>query len=107
MADDFQDRVRKKVQAYPIVLFIKGTKQEARCGFSAAVLNIFNELGKPYETVDVLANTEIRSRMEEFSHWPTFPQVFVGGEFVGGCDIVTEMHEKGELAPLVERAFKS
>ena len=105
MPDNFIEQRKKEVEANKIVLYIKGTKDEPQCGFSAAALQIFNKIGKPYTTVNVLTNSEIRTRMEEFSNWPTFPQIFIGGEFVGGCDIVSEMHEKGELEPLVKKAF--
>ena len=105
MADDFHERVKKQVRDHKIVLYIKGTKDQPQCGFSAQTFQIVNQLGKPFETVDILADTEVRSRMEEFSKWPTFPQVFINGEFLGGCDIVTEMYESGELQPVVEKAF--
>jgi len=99
-----EDR-KKEVTENKILLYIKGTKDQPQCGFSAQTLQIFSQVGKPFTTVDVLTNPEIRRRMQEFSNWPTFPQVFIGGEFVGGCDIVAEMHEKGELEPLVKKAF--
>lgn len=106
MADKFVEDRKAEISKHKILLYIKGTKQMPQCGFSAAVVQIFSGLGKPFHTVDILANPEIRSRMEEISNWPTFPQIFINGEFVGGCDIVTEMHERGELEPLVEKAFK-
>ena len=105
MTDDFAQRMQNLVDQNKILLFVKGTKSEPQCGFSAQTIQIFNQLGKPFDTVDVLAHPEIRSRMEEFSKWPTFPQVFIDGRFIGGCDIVTEMYESGELEPLVEKAF--
>ena len=105
MGSEFISQRQAEVKEGKIVLYIKGTKETPQCGFSAAVLKIFNEIGKPYQTYNVLANTELRTRMQEFSQWPTFPQVFISGEFVGGCDIVSDMHAKGELVPLVEKAF--
>lgn len=105
MSDDFQKRISEQVKSSKIVIYMKGNKQQPMCGFSARVLEIFNKLGKPFETVDVLSNPEIRTRMEEYSSWPTFPQVFIAGEFVGGCDIVSEMNENGELEPLIKKAF--
>ena len=105
MVDDFIAQRKKEVENNKIILYIKGTKENPQCGFSDRTIQIFNQVGKPFATVDILANPEIRSRMEEFSHWPTFPQVFIGGQFIGGCDIVTEMYENGELTPLVEKAF--
>ena len=106
MADKFLEDRKAEVARHKIILYIKGTKDMPQCGFSAHVVTIFQGLGKPFETVDILANLEIRERMEEFSDWPTFPQVFINGEFVGGCDIVDEMHRRGELEPLVKAAFK-
>ncbi len=107
MSDRFIEDRQKEVGQNKILLYIKGTKNTPMCGFSSAVLQIFKGIGKPFETINVFENPEIRQRMEEFSNWPTFPQVFIDGEFVGGCDIVTEMHERGELVPLVEKAFQS
>ena len=89
---------------HKVLLFVKGTKSFPQCGFSNAVINVFKEIGAPFETVNILAEQDLRQGMKEFSEWPTFPQVYVGGEFVGGCDIVREMHAKGELAPLVKKA---
>jgi len=107
MSDRFSEDRQKEISQNKILLYIKGTKNMPMCGFSSAVLQIFKGIGKPFETINILENPEIRQRMEEFSNWPTFPQVFIDGEFVGGCDIVTEMHERGELVPLVEKAFQS
>jgi monothiol glutaredoxin len=90
-----------------VLLFVKGTKSFPQCGFSNAVINVFKEIGAPFETVNILAEQDLRHGMKEYSEWPTFPQIYVGGEFVGGCDIVREMHAKGELAPLVKKATES
>ena len=106
MPDDFKQQIEKKVNSAPIVIFMKGDKTQPQCGFSAQVVSIFNSLGKPFETVDILSNPEIRSRLSEVTNWPTFPQVFVKGKMIGGCDIVTEMYEAGELQPLVAEAFQ-
>jgi len=76
------------------------------CGFSARTIAIFKELGKPFKTFDILPDPRIRQTLSAYSNWPTIPQVFIQGKFVGGCDIVTEMYQKGELQPLVEAAFK-
>lgn len=105
MSDNFIEERKKEVQSNKILLYIKGTKEQPQCGFSAQAIQIFSKLGKPFSTIDVLTNPDIRRRMEEFSHWPTFPQIFINGEFVGGSDIVTEMHQNGELEPLVKKAF--
>ena len=103
----FKARVDEMLQKNKVLLFVKGTKSFHQCGFSNAVINIFKEIGAPFETVNVLADGEVRDGMKEYSSWPTFPQVYVGGEFVGGCDIVREMHAKGELAPLVKKATEA
>ena len=99
---EFEKKVRQLLTDNRIMLFVKGTKQQPMCGFSAQVISIFNQLGKPFETYNILADEEVRQKMKEFSNWPTFPQVYINGEFVGGCDIVNEMYQKGELQPLVE-----
>ena len=104
MQDTFKKRMDGLVQQNKVLLFVKGTKQFPQCGFSNAVIQIFKEIGAPFETVNILTDPEIRNGMKEYSQWPTFPQVYVGGEFVGGCDIVREMHAKGELEPLVKKA---
>ncbi len=103
----FKARIDDLVRNHPILLFVKGTKSFPQCGFSNAVIQIFKELGAPFETVNVLADPEVREGMKEYSSWPTFPQVYVGGEFLGGADIVRELHAKGELRPIVERGAPS
>src|SRR5512143_3528472 len=80
-----------------VVLFMKGTRSFPQCGFSASVVNILNTLIPKYTTVNILSDADVRSGMKEFSDWPTFPQLFVKGEFVGGADIVRQMHESGDL----------
>ncbi len=105
MSDDFKAQREKEVTSDKIVIYIKGTKEQPMCGFSAKAIEIFRKIGKPFTTIDILKNPEIRAHMEEFSNWPTFPQIFVGGEFVGGCDIISEMYAGGELEPLVKKTF--
>ena len=104
MDDTFKKRMDDLVTQNKVLLFVKGTKQFPQCGFSNAVIQIFKQIGAPFETVNILTDPEIRNGMKEYSQWPTFPQVYVAGEFIGGCDIVREMHAKGELAPLVKKA---
>jgi monothiol glutaredoxin len=99
-----QDQIRKDVEGNTILIYMKGTPEAPRCGFSAATIQVLQTLGTPFAAVDVLADAEVWQGVKEFSDWPTIPQVFIGGEFVGGCDIVREMHARGELAPLVEKA---
>ena len=105
MSDEILDQIKKDISSSPIVLFTKGTKEMPMCGFSNRTIAIFKELGRPFETVDILADPRIRQTLSAHSNWPTIPQVFIDGQFIGGCDIVTEMHQKGELAPVVEAAF--
>jgi monothiol glutaredoxin len=102
-----KQKIEETVQKNKIVLFVKGTKQFPQCGFSNAVITIFKQLGVPFETVNILADQDLRQGMKEYSAWPTFPQIYVGGEFIGGCDIVKEMHEKGELEPIVKKVVGS
>ena len=106
MSADLVEMIKKEIDSNTICLFTKGTTDMPMCGFSARTIAVFKELGKPFKTVDVLPDPRIRQILSSVSNWPTIPQVFVGGKFIGGCDIVTEMHQKGELQPLVEQAFK-
>ena len=93
-----QDEIKQELAGPEVVLFMKGTPQMPMCGFSGQVVQILDYLGVPYKGVNVLANEEIRQGVTEFSNWPTIPQLYVKGEFVGGCDIVREMFQTGELA---------
>jgi monothiol glutaredoxin len=92
-----QEKIAKDVAENDVMLFMKGTPVFPQCGFSAAVVQILSELGVKFKSVDVLKDAEIRQGIKEFSNWPTIPQLYVKGEFVGGCDIVREMFEQGEL----------
>ena len=96
------EKIKKEIDSHKIVLFVKGTPQAPQCGFSASTMDIFNKLGAKYHTVDVLTNPDIRRELPQYSNWPTFPQVFINGKLIGGCDIVTEMHARGELGPLLK-----
>jgi monothiol glutaredoxin len=97
-----QDRIRQQINEAPVVLFMKGTPVFPQCGFSAAVVQILSHLGVKFKGIDVLADGSVRQGIKEFSSWPTIPQLYVNGEFVGGCDIVREMFETGELKQLFE-----
>src|SRR4051812_7906553 len=90
-------KIDQLVQSDPVVLFMKGSRSFPQCGFSASVVNILNTMIPKYTTVNILADADIRGGMKEYSDWPTFPQLFIKGEFVGGADIVRQMHETGEL----------
>lgn len=97
-----QDTIRETIQKNDVVLFMKGTKMMPQCGFSSRVAGVLNYMGVEFADVNVLADPEIRQGIKEFSDWPTIPQLYVKGEFVGGCDIVTEMTLSGELDTLFE-----
>jgi len=95
------DRIRQQVTDNPVVLFMKGTPVFPQCGFSATVVQILSHLGVKFKGIDVLADPALRQGVKDFSSWPTIPQLYVKGEFVGGCDIVREMFETGELSELM------
>ncbi len=95
---DVKQRIQQLVDSHPIVLFMKGTKSFPQCGFSNTVVQVLKREGVEFETVNVLADPDIRQGIKDFSNWPTIPQLYVKGKFLGGCDIVTEMHQSGELA---------
>ena len=100
---DAKTRIDETVKANDVVLYMKGTKEMPQCGFSSRVAGVLNYMGVDYADVNVLADEEIRQGIKEFSDWPTIPQLYVKGEFVGGCDIITEMTLSGELDTLLAR----
>ena len=95
------DRIQQEVNDNDIVLFMKGSPVFPQCGFSAAVVQVLSELNVKFKGVDVLEDPSLRQGIKEFSNWPTIPQLYVKGEFVGGCDIIREMHDTGELQTLI------
>ena len=97
-----EDTIRETITKNDVVLFMKGTKMMPQCGFSSRVAGVLNFMGVEFQDVDVLSDPEIRQGIKDFSDWPTIPQLYVKGEFVGGCDIVTEMTLSGELDQLLE-----
>ncbi|MCB0308714.1 MAG: Grx4 family monothiol glutaredoxin [Bdellovibrionales bacterium] len=97
-----REKIEDKIKNNKIVVFMKGTPDMPQCGFSAATVRCFQELSVPFESFDVLSDPEVREEVKRFSNWPTIPQVYIGGEFVGGCDIVREMYASGDLAKKVE-----
>jgi monothiol glutaredoxin len=97
-----QERIRQEITETPVVLYMKGSPVFPQCGFSAAVVQILGHLGVKFKGVDVLAEQQIRQGIKEFSSWPTIPQLYVQGEFIGGCDIIREMYETGELQQVLE-----
>jgi monothiol glutaredoxin len=96
------DRIRQQVTDNSVVLFMKGTPVFPQCGFSATVVQILSHIGVKFKGVDVLADSSVREGIKEFSAWPTIPQLYVKGEFIGGCDIIREMFETGELQQMFE-----
>lgn len=95
---DAHAQITKLITDHKVVLFMKGSKSFPQCGFSSRVVELLKTEGVPFETVNVLSDPAIRQAIKDFSNWPTIPQLYVDGKFVGGCDIVTEMHASGELA---------
>jgi monothiol glutaredoxin len=95
------ERIKKEIGENDVVLFLKGTAIFPQCGFSAAVVQVLSQLGVTFNDFNILEDNDIREGIKEFSNWPTIPQLYVKGEFIGGCDIVREMYETGELAELL------
>jgi monothiol glutaredoxin len=95
------DFIRNEIKEHEVVLFMKGTADFPLCGFSAMVISILRSVGVKFKDHDVLANEELRQGIKDFSDWPTIPQLYIKGEFIGGCDIVREMYENGSLSELV------
>lgn len=101
MDDQTKDRIQTEIDGGDVVLFMKGTPVFPQCGFSAAVVQVLNHMGVPFKGINVLDDMAVREGVKEFSQWPTIPQLYVKGEFVGGCDIIREMFETGELTELM------
>ncbi|MEE9161588.1 MAG: Grx4 family monothiol glutaredoxin [Candidatus Neomarinimicrobiota bacterium] len=98
------EQIKHDVEETPIILYMKGTREMPMCGFSNAVVQVLNHYGVDYKTINILPDPEIRQRLSEYSNWPTIPQLFVKGELVGGADITVELHNRGELLPVLEKA---
>lgn len=99
------DEIREEIGKNTILVYMKGTPSAPQCGFSARTVAILEDLGCPFVAVDVLAQPEKRDAIKAYSNWPTIPQVYVGGQFIGGCDIMMELYESGELKRLLGEAF--
>jgi monothiol glutaredoxin len=95
------DRIRKEIENNDVVLYMKGNAIFPQCGFSAAVVQILSQMGVPFKDINVMEDSEIRQGIKDFASWPTIPQLYVKGEFVGGCDIIREMYESGELQEMM------
>lgn len=107
MTPELKERIDNLVKQHKILVFMKGNKLMPQCGFSNNVVQILNTLGVPFDTIDILEDPELRQGIKEYSKWPTIPQVYIDGEFVGGSDVMIELYQKGELQQLVEVALAS
>jgi len=102
---DIKQRIKEQVESAPVVLYMKGTPQAPQCGFSALAVQVLNACGvREFASVNVLADADVRQGIKEYANWPTIPQLYVNGEFVGGSDILREMYQSGELQKLLEGA---
>jgi monothiol glutaredoxin len=96
------DRIQSEIDANEVILFMKGTPAMPQCGFSATVVQVLNKVGVPFKGVDVLADPELRDGIKTYSNWPTIPQLYIKGEFIGGADITREMYQSGELTEMLQ-----
>ena len=101
---DIEQEIKEQINSNPILLYMKGSPDAPQCGFSSRATQLLIACGKPFSFVDILSNPEIRANLPKVSNWPTFPQLFVNGELVGGSDIMTELHESGDLKELINSA---
>jgi len=104
MDRNVMEEIKREIEGNKIIIYMKGTKEMPRCGFSAAAIEVLKSYGVPFKDVNALEDPEKWQAVKQYSDWPTIPQIYIGGEFVGGCDIVREMHAKGELEPIVRKA---
>ena len=103
MNDTVKKQIESDVKGNKVMVYMKGTADQPMCGFSGRVVEILKSYNVPFKTFNILEDEEVRSAIKEYSDWPTLPQLFIDGEFVGGCDIVTEMHSNGDLAKLLKK----
>ena len=106
MSEPTIQKIESEIKSNKVVVFMKGTPDAPQCGFSAAVCQILKAFPYPFKGVDVISNPDIRATLPNYSEWPTFPQIFIDGKLVGGCDILHELNDSGELKGLLEEAFK-
>lgn len=107
MSDDILDTIKEQIESNPILLYMKGSPAAPQCGFSAQTVQCLVACGERFAYVDILAHPEIRATLPGYANWPTFPQLYVEGELIGGCDIITEMSASGELEPLIKAAARN
>ena len=101
---DIMETIKEQIESNPILIYMKGSPDQPQCGFSAQSTQILMACGERFSFIDILANPDVREHLPKYSDWPTFPQLFIGGELVGGCDIITEMYQSGELQPMITKA---
>lgn len=106
MADPIEEEVQREIQTHKILIYGKGTKTAPQCGFTVETMEFFEQFGYPYEVINVLPNPEKREYLNRLTNWPTLPKVFINGAFYGDTDVLGPMAEKGELQPLLEKAFQ-
>ena len=107
MSDEVITTIQGQIEDNPILLYMKGSPDAPQCGFSAQTVQCLVACGERFAFVDILSNPEIRETLPGYANWPTFPQLYVAGELVGGCDIITEMYHSGELEPLIKQASEA
>nr|WP_315043385.1 Grx4 family monothiol glutaredoxin [uncultured Moraxella sp.] len=102
MSNDIEQTIREQIANHSVLLYMKGTPQFPQCGFSARAVEVLTQIGRPFAFVNILENPEIRATLPTITNWPTFPQLWVKGELIGGSDIIAQMYQDGELQPLIE-----
>ena len=103
---DVMEKIKKQVDENPVIIYMKGTPQLPQCGFSSRAADALKQCGKQFAYVNILLDADIGQNLPQFSNWPTFPQIYINGQLVGGCDIVVELHTSGELKKMIESAQK-
>lgn len=103
LTDQLKSQIENDIKSNKVVIYMKGTQAQPMCGFSARAVEILKSYGQPIKDFNIFSSEELRSGIKEFTNWPTIPQIFINGDFVGGCDIITEMHENGELAAMLKQ----
>jgi len=100
---DTLEKIKEQIQTNPIILYMKGTPEFPQCGFSAQVVQVLKACGEKFAFINILENPDIRETLPQYANWPTFPQLYIHGELIGGCDIIVELYQKGELQELVKK----
>ncbi len=104
---EIHETIREQIASNPILIYMKGSPDQPQCGFSSQAIQVLMACGERFAYIDILSNPEIRSNLPQVSDWPTFPQLFIDGELVGGCDIIVEMYQSGELQPMIKQAAEA